>query len=40
MKLTLKEIKIDKPKNTEQKCGEGDCGGDGKHILEKVKKNP
>ena len=39
MKLTIKEIKFKKSKEIEAKCSEGDCGGDGKHILEKIKKN-
>ncbi len=28
-----------KSKFKEAKCSEGDCGGDGKHILKKVKSN-
>ena len=32
------KLKIKKPKDTESKCGEGDCGGDGKHISKKHKK--
>ena len=27
--LVIKKIKTSKPKNTEQKCGEEICGGDG-----------
>ena len=29
MKFEIKEIKSNSPKDTESKCGEGECGGDG-----------
>ena len=34
----MKIKEISKPKDTESKCGEGDCGGDGKHVSKKTKK--